>query len=297
MPTLNDALDDFLLEQRIRLNSAKTIKDYTEKITMWTNFVGVDKPLENITIQDMRRYIDSLRARDLARETIRSYITALKVAWAFWSEEYGLEDVMERIKKPKASKPIPKGISSKDFIRIFEATSDDRAGIRDRAILAILADTGSRRGGLVSLTIDSIDTDARRGIVIEKGFKQRTIFWTNYTNRLLRQWVAVRPRCKTDALFVSLREGRKSEALTGEGIYQILKRLKKKAGVTGRANPHAFRHNFARRYLLDKGDGVTLARLLGWADLRMAEKYAIFDEDELAELQNEHSPLLQMLNS
>lgn len=77
METLNSALDDFLLEQEARLNSEKTIRDYSEKITLWINFVGDNRPLESISTNEIREWIADLRERDLARETIRSYITAL----------------------------------------------------------------------------------------------------------------------------------------------------------------------------------------------------------------------------
>ncbi len=281
MTKISEALEAFMLEQRIRLNSDRTIRDYREKLALWVKFMEYDCDIESVTLNDMRRYIDTLRDRKLSRETIRSYITTLKVAWSFWADEYNITDHMQRIKKPKPSKAKPKGVNAKDFIKVMEATGDDLQGIRNRALLALLADTGARRGGMVNLTLDNLDLETRRGMVIEKGFKRRTIFWTSYTNRLLRKWLINRPTSEDDNVFVSLRDGHKPLALTGDGVYQIFTRLKKKAAVKGRVNPHAFRHNFARLYLLHKGDGITLARLLGWADLRMAERYAVFDEDEL----------------
>jgi integrase/recombinase XerD len=73
-------------------------------------------------------------------------------------------------------------------------------------------------------------------------------------------------------------------------------RLKRRAHVIGKANPHSFRHNFARMYLQSGGDVVTLANLMGHKDTDMlANFYAIFSPDELAEMQAAHSPLLAML--
>lgn len=73
--------------------------------------------------------------------------------------------------------------------------------------------------------------------------------------------------------------------------------MKKRAGVSGRVNPHAFRHNFARAYLQSGGDLVTLTPLLGHVDVNVtAAYYAVFSSDELAAMQEKHSPLLNMLD-
>lgn len=295
MTSLPEALDDFILEQQARLNSPKTIQDYTEKISMWVDFAG-DTELESISTNDMREYIASLRDRELARETIRSYITALKVAWSFWSQEYGVEDAMSRIKKPIKKKQPPKSITTEDFIKLFESAKGHTAmDWRNRAIIALLADTGARRGEILRL-----DTDInviRRQAQVSGKTGHRTIYWTHYTNNLLFMWLSVRPKCKTDALFVSFTEGRHHDRLTGSGLSQLLARLKKRAGIKGRVNPHSFRHKFAQEYLKNGGDVITLAHLGGWRDLKtIKDAYAIFDDSELSALQEKNSPLLKMLN-
>ena len=295
MTSLPRALDTFLLDQVARMNSEKTIKDYSEKIDMWIGFAG-NKQLEKIDIDDMREYIASLRERDLARETIRSYITALKVVWSFWADEYGVENVMSRIKKPKKQKQSPKSIKTEDFINLFEVAKGHLAiDWRNRAILALLADTGVRRGEMVRLNTD-IDIIHRNAFVTGKT-GSRTIYWSYYVNNLLFKWMAIRPKCKTDALFVSFTEGREHRRLTGSGVRQVLDRLKAKAGIKGRVNPHSFRHKFAQEYIKGGGDAITLAHLGGWTDLRMIkEVYAVFDDKELSELQQKNSPILKMLS-
>lgn len=295
MTTTMDALNEFLLDQQARLNSEKTIRDYREKLSLWIKHAG-NVSIEDITRHDMREYIEHTRQRGVSRETIRSYIRSLRVFWKFASVEYGIDNAMITIKEPRSKKRQPQGIKESDFIKLFNAVEDTETGLRDQTILCLFADTGARLGGIVSMRVDEIDTIRRMGVVMEKGFHQRTIYWTYYTNQLIDKWLGVRPPTESNSLFVSMREGREATGLTKSGVYQILKRLKKKAGVTGKSNPHSFRHNFARQYLLSGGDVVTLAKILGHKDVNMtAEYYAIFDDRELSLLQNEHSPLLQML--
>lgn len=298
MTTVNEALHEFLLDQQARLNSHRTIRDYQEKVGLWCRTVGESTSICDVTPHAMRSYIAGMMERDLARESIRSYIRCLRVYWKFVSQEYCVANPMETIKEPHRRKPRPKAVHERDFIKLLEATDDSEAGIRDRAILLMFADTAARLGGIVSLKLDALDTIRRRATVVEKGYQHHTIYWTYYTNQALDRWLNVRPSCESDSVFVSMREGRDIDGLTKSGIYQVLKRLKGRAGVTGKANPHAFRHNFARQYLLSGGDVVTLARILGHKDVNLtADYYAIFDHNELAALQAEHSPVLMMLST
>ncbi len=296
MATIAESLDEFLLDQEARLNAPKTIRDYREKISLWTRYAGEKRVISNVTRHEMRQYIAHLRERDLARESIRSHIRTLRVFWKFVSDEYGIPNAMQSIKEPTRKKPEPRGVASEDFVKLFEATSADIYGVRDRVILCLFADTGARLGAIASMKMHCIDQLRKSAVVQEKGSREHTIFWTHYTNMLLGKWLKARPVCDSESLFVSLVEGKEPTGLTKSGIYQIFKRLKIRAGVTGRCNPHAFRHNFANKYILSGGDISTLAKILNHKDVQLtAEYYAIFNDRELSKLHNEHSPILQMM--
>ena len=85
-------------------------------------------------------------------------------------------------------------------------------------------------------------------------------------------------------------------ALTTNGVAQMLKRRAKRAGVTGPVNSHAFRHGFARHYLLDGGDLGTLADLLGHSSVEVTKSfYGLFTFEELREKHRRHSPVRGLL--
>jgi site-specific recombinase XerD len=70
--------------------------------------------------------------------------------------------------------------------------------------------------------------------------------------------------------------------LTVSGVNQMLKRLKQRARVNGRSNPHAFRHRFAIDYLLNDGDLASLADLMGQESVETTKAFcAIFEQDDL----------------
>lgn len=297
---LIEAIEEFLLAGRADGFSPSTAKWYRSLLIAFTHSLGGE--LEAISTRDIRNYIVALRERGerfvdapqkprqsggLSESTIAGHITALHSFWAWAAREYGIANPMSNIKRAKRSSPQPKAIKAEDFTRLFAATGEDIAGVRDRALLVFLADSGVRLGGLVSLTLETLYLSERYAIVTEKGSKTRKVVFTYYTAQMLQKWLYMRPG-NSRAVWVSLTH---ATPLTNSGVEQILKRLKKRAGVEGRTNPHSFRHNFAREYLRQGGELVTLAKLLGDSIEVTVDYYAVFSHDELAEMHEKFSPL------
>lgn len=306
---LETALNEYLLACRADGLRPATLQWYRSLLTVFVQTMD-GAALEDVTPRQIRQYIVALEDRTerytdapqkpaqrggLSRASIAAHVRALHAFWAWAEREYQLKrNPMRNVKRPRTVDPDPKAISGPDFVKLVNATERSRWGERDRAILVFLADTGCRLGGLVSLTMENLFIDEQRAIVREKGQKSRVVVFTAYTARILTQWLAVRDS-STRYVFVSQQTGAR---LTESGINQLLKRLKARAGVTGRVNPHSFRHGFAREYLLNGGDLVTLARLLGHSDISTtAAYYAVFSQDELADLHEKHSPLKTLLGS
>lgn len=61
--------------------------------------------------------------------------------------------------------------------------------------------------------------------------------------------------------------------ITGDGIQQILKVLKVRAGITGRCSPHSLRHSFATMALTNGAGEFEVQSLLGHSTLTMTRKY------------------------
>ncbi len=262
--------------------------------------------IDQITTNHLRAYVVALRERHayqdapqrrqrdtgLSAASLQSHHRALSRFFGWCKEEYALPaNPMDRIRMPKAQRKEPKAIDPADIKRLFDATGMDRNGARDRAILLFLADTGCRAGGLLGLSPADIDLDRGRAIVHEKGDKTRVVPFTRFTAQMIRAWLAVRPAQAT-TLFCGLSEQQYATPLTYAGLYQTLKRLKRRGGVTGRVNPHSFRHGFAREYLISGGDLATLAQLMGHSDVSVtAGFYAIFTFRELQERHQQFSPI------
>lgn len=284
MMKLKTAIAEFLIAIEADGLASSTIRWYRSLLSKFLSVVGNDR-LTAIQTGGIRQFVILIR-KDYREDTAAAHLRALHKFFKWCSDEYDINNPMRNVRYPQVNKQQkPKGVASDDIVKLFDATSG-ASGERDRAIIALLTDAGIRAGELVTITMENIDTTARRVVVHGKGDKSRPVPFSEFTARLIDKWMLRRGAC--DYLFYNMRT---MEALTVSGLQQILKRLKKKAGVTGRVNPHAFRHAFARNFLKAGGDLASLRKILGHADMEVtANFYAVFTVDELSETHAKFSP-------
>lgn len=288
-------MGDFLLGARADGLSGATVKWYRSILGRFVEAAG-DRQIAEIGRRDMREYIAALRDTDaryvnapnkpqqsggLSAQSVAAHVRALFRFWSWVSLEAGISNPMDGIRRPKFRPGIPKAAEKSDFVRLFQVANE-----RDRCILAFLADTGCRLSSVCGLKVGQVDIDARRAVVIEKGDKVRTLYFGDLTRAMLA--VLVKDKAADAPIFV----GKGGAALTSQGVYAVLKRLKAAAAIEGRVNPHSWRHAFAREYIKGGGDLATLSRILGHGSVTVtASYYAVFDTEELAEFHRRYSPI------
>jgi integrase/recombinase XerD len=197
---------------------------------------------------------------------------------------------------PRSIERDPKAYAVDDFVRLLIATTGDTPiMVRDRAILLLLADTGCRVGGLTRLRLCDLDLKRCTVSLTEKGERQRVVPFSATTAEVLQKWLDVRPAAAEDWLFINLGRRMRELRLNEEAVGEMLRRLKQRAKVSGRVNPHSFRHGFAREWLRAGGDLATLARILGHSDPSITLRfYARFQEEELGEFHKRFSPVVRL---
>lgn len=305
---LSKALDSFILSCRAAGLSKKTHGEYQRSLNHLVIFLG-DPHITKIKADDLNRFIVSLQERKvrypkhsrrqpvqgaLSVHTIHAYVRYIK-RFFNWLEFEGkistAQNVAIRLRKPRLPKLPPKDISETDLRSLFNAARHSgKLAKRNVAILFVLVDTGCRVGGLVRLRVSDVDLENCIALFNEKGEKTRAVPFEDATRQALLAWLAERPG-QTDFVF-SGREGQMSI----HSVYHMINRLAKKAGVKGRANPHRFRHTFAKDYLMHGGDFGTLADLMGHSDIKITkDSYSVFVTEELKRKHSQHSQLSRML--
>jgi site-specific recombinase XerD len=270
------------------------VQSYREKLGHLAAFLG-DPPIEGVTVHELRSFVVAQLESGLSPFTVKSRVRALKRLFNFCEAE-GITagNPGQRIKTPNPKRETPKGIRWDDFLLLLETTRPgDLLDLRDRALMLFLFDTACRVGGLTWLKVDDLDLEARRAVVREKGDKTRPVFYQQATAEALRDWLKVRPDDRGPWVFTSTKAG--YGRLTGSGVRHLLDRRAEAAGCEGPTNPHAFRHGFARAYLLGGGDLGTLSDLLGHSSVAITkEYYAVFTAGELQRQHDRYSPIAQL---
>lgn len=104
--TLQESLNDFLLQKKIAGVSPATLSDYQNFLTIMVKAVGPLTPLESLSYQTISNYILSLYERPLSRSTVATYIRNTRIFLRWVYHEYGLSFNPSKIKVPKSPKKI-----------------------------------------------------------------------------------------------------------------------------------------------------------------------------------------------
>jgi len=295
--SIQQAIDAFLLAMGAS-SAPSTVETHRYRLARLSAVLGA-RPVSEVTVGELRRYVVRLRNEPtLSPTTVHGHIRSLKRLFNWLVSEGVLSpeaNPARRIALPRLPNVPPKGISIEDARKLLAAAMEmgqEWERRRNLAILLFLADTGCRLQGLTGLRLSDLDLRGRTAIVREKMQQWRFVFLKPVVVEALERWLEMRgevagPKAG-DAVWIS----RRGTPLTRWGIQNMLKRLKRRAGVTGPASAHSFRHGFAIHYLLNGGDLATLADLLGHSDIETTKKYyARFKREQLREQHDRYSPV------
>lgn len=304
---LSDALEVFLDAKLADGLAETTVEWYRQRLKRLVAYLE-DRDVSAVGTMDVRQFVVSLRKQGtlwaghpyreavegaLSPATRQGYVRATKTFFRWLVTEGCLEkNPSDKVKLPRVPNGLPKGVEPQDLKALLDATGgDEPAQKRDRALLLFLADTGCRVGGAVGIKRGDLDLDERVAVVVEKGSKSRMVVFTQMTGAAIREWLDVCP-VDTAWLFPNLKNG---DQLKSSGVNHVLQRLRDRAGIEGKCNPHAFRHAFAKQYLMNGGDLATLSDLLGHSDVMVTKRfYSIFLVEELKRQHDKFSPVAHM---
>ena len=201
-------------------------------------------------------------------------------------EELVGDDPTANLSAPRRGRKLPHVLSYSEVTKLLEAPrGSDPAPLRDRALLEVMYGCGLRASEVVGLEVTDVDLD--RGFVRAhgKGSKERIVPLGRQaavaTRRYLQsgrpELVGVRPEPK---LFVNQRGG----GLTRQGLYKIIQRHARAAGLDGKMSPHTLRHTFATHLLSGGCDLRSVQEMLGHADVSTTQMYTHLSNDEIKEV-------------
>ena len=176
----DDALEGFWLEKR-RNVSPHTVSDYALTFTRFRAFVGGDVDFEEITTDQVRKFLGGLQAQGLSAKSVSNCWTALSSLWSWAERELEIKHVIRgRVARPRYHRPVIEPYSRTDIGALLNACAENaqwqtRKGkevkserewkLRDRAIILVLVDTGIRAQELCDLVVKDYENKLGRLLV------------------------------------------------------------------------------------------------------------------------------------
>jgi len=234
------------------------------------------------------------RKKPLAEATINRRLAAIK-SLVTMGLNLGVCDYnLARIKGETIQKyRDTTGIDRASFERILSTCKRQTvAGKRDYALLRLLWGNALRRNEVSQLSIGDFDTRSQTLRILGKGkgTQYQTVDIGTATAQALTDWLAVRPgrAIEGDAIFTALDFATAGHRMTGDGIYKLVQRKAKAAGIDKQMSPHRIRHS-AITAALDATDGNVrkvqkLSRHKGLNTLMIYDDNRARDQFEVTEL-------------
>jgi integrase/recombinase XerD len=193
------------------------------------------------------------------------------------------DDPTATIAGPRRGRKLPHVLTQAEVGKLMESPKGaDPAPLRDRALLEVMYACGLRASEVVGLEVGDVDVD--RGFVRAhgKGSKERIVPLGSQAAAAVRRYLrSGRPELvgtsEERKLFVNQRGG----GLTRQGLYKIIRRHAKAAGLEGRMSPHTLRHTFATHLLAGGCDLRSVQEMLGHADVSTTQLYTHLSNDEI----------------
>jgi integrase/recombinase XerD len=165
---------------------------------------------------------------------------------------------------------------------------------RNWVVINLLLNSGCRAATVRNILNQDVDL-ARKQIVLRhtKNGKVQVIPLCSSMVAILRDYMVVRGGGGSDYLFCN----EFGDLLTENALRLAIVRYNTARGVQ-RTSIHAFRHTFARKYLVDcGGDAFSLQRLMGHSTLKMTRHYCNLYNDDIIESHEQRSPLTHLTKS
>jgi len=311
-PTLTELIDRFVARPELAPGTADYYQSLLSNFNWYAQHQGWPSEPELITRDHIREFLDYVATesyrwpgtrrcslKKASTATIHHYGKVIKTLfnWA-QGEEYTENNPSFRV---RLGHPHYKQVEpyTDDEVRamldVCEYDIQHRyrfLGIRDKAIVSLLADTGLRISELGEIRLSDLDPRLGQVRVMGKGAKMRVVPINGEARKALKHYLTQARQQGGDELWKT--DG--GHPLSTYSIKVMIQRLKKRAGVTSGGGAHRLRHYFATRYLEAGGDLNTLRLLLGHNTLDMVLRYSRYVDIQKALIgHGEFSPLDRLM--
>lgn len=268
----SENLDAFSLSLKVEGLKPHTISCYVRDVQRIGESVGWIPPAK-ITAKHVRTHVDALRQQVSAKTVHESQLGIRRFFKFLVAEREIRRDPSRQVKLTKFRITPQPTYAVDDLKKLLAACDQSAGGVRDKAIITVLFDTGVRVGELVSMKQPDferkqVNVDGKTGVrVVPLGDASQLA-----VQRYLRRW---------NINFGPLWHGIRGP-MTESGVFQIIKRLCSRSGVTFKG-VYAFRRAAAAQMKRLGMNDSDILEVMGWKDVTMLRRYTAAVASELAQ--------------
>jgi len=290
-------LKEYLTLLKLERNlSENTTTAYHNDLSTCFSYLETEKveDLNDINYQHINSFFSQLHKTGLTNSSIARYFSSLKGFFTFLLLSHYIENnPMEKISPPKLRKTLPEVLTINEIDAVFKVPDvTDKFGLRDRAILEVLYACGLRVSELINLKISDLFLSDEAIRVFGKGSKERivpigrsAISWLE--EYFLKSRVLLEKKSKSENYVFLNTRGTKFSRM---GIWKIISRYVKEAGIIKPVHPHTFRHSFATHLVEGGADLRAVQEMLGHADISTTQIYTHLDRDFVKQEHKKYHP-------
>jgi len=285
-----DVLEKFVVSCRHEGLTKSTITGYVNYSTRMLSYlrdIGINKNIHELDQMDFEKLVMYLEdEKNLSPGGIRNYRKLVK-KFMGWYYEGEPPKWVKNLKLKSLATPVQPHdlLTQEEFDKLMEACRHPR----DKAFIAVLADSGMRIGALASCRIKNVDFNQYGAIIYisstsrskkNTAAKGIPITWsTGYLN----QWLAVHPLKNDPEAPLWVTRDKNKEPLSYKTARILIKNIGLKAGIKKRVNPHSFRHLAITHWILDGYNEQEIKHRAGWSkgSTQMFKIYANFTDQEI----------------
>jgi len=171
-------------------------------------------------------------------------------------------------------------------------STEDKFGIRDKAILEVFYACGLRVSELINLKIVDLFLNENLIKVFGKGRKERLVPIGSTAiacieNYLLQSRPFLKKNLQSENYLFLNNRGKKFSRM---GIWKIVKRYVEMSNIKKEIHPHTFRHSFATHLIEGGADLRSVQEMLGHSDISTTQIYTHIDRDYIKKVHKMYHP-------
>ena len=265
-----------------------TQRNYKQWLSTFEQFIG-ECEVEKITHDDIIGYFHSIRQRGWSESYISSHMIALRVFWKYLNNTKQSDVPYGLIRTPhyisQSWKPAGADIAEK-LIDATQTVESPAKKFRDQTIIAMLYVSGMRVSELVDMRMSDIElADQCAVIVTKKTREKRVVYWDDYTESLLLQYLDQRGQIAQDEfLILSLDRKWLGKKMTTRSVERLISQYREKAGITEQIVPHSFRHGLGRDMARQGVHMRHIQRILGHNNMMSSQVYTQINDEEVHDM-------------